>query len=172
MLLNWPDAPANTRQVLESLLAELATPHADSYHVARILAPLAACLAIAAVVGLGPLSSRMTEDAAQAASQESCQTEDTVQPQERDVSTEPQTASDDNAANAGAAQYFASTSDSAGSGQTETTQEDTVQAPASLPSTLQTAPEESTPQQEEDTARKETTLIQDCLLYTSDAADD
>ncbi len=26
MLLNWPDAPANTRQVLESLLAELATP--------------------------------------------------------------------------------------------------------------------------------------------------
>ncbi|HBZ3405748.1 TPA: FUSC family protein [Klebsiella pneumoniae] len=41
MLLNWPDAPANTRQVLESLLAELATPHADSYHVARILAPLA-----------------------------------------------------------------------------------------------------------------------------------
>lgn len=36
MLLNWPDAPANTRQVLESLLAELATPHADSYHVARI----------------------------------------------------------------------------------------------------------------------------------------
>lgn len=127
----------------------------------RILAPLAACLAIAAVVGLGPLSSRMTEDAAQAASQESCQTEDTVQPQERDVSTEPQTASNDNAANAGAAQYFASTSDSAGSGQTETTQEDTVQAPASLPSTLQTAPEESTPQQEEDTARKETTLIQD-----------
>ena len=103
----------------------------------------------------------MTEDAAQAASQESCQTEDTVQPQERDVSTEPQTASNDNAANAGAAQYFASTSDSAGSGQTETTQEDTVQAPASLPSTLQTAPQESTPQQEEDTARKETTLIQD-----------
>ncbi|HCA8832791.1 TPA: FUSC family protein [Klebsiella quasipneumoniae] len=41
MLLNWPDAPANTRQVLESLLAELATAHADSYHVARILAPLA-----------------------------------------------------------------------------------------------------------------------------------
>lgn len=41
MLLNWPDAPANTRQVLESLLAELATPHADSYHVARILVPLA-----------------------------------------------------------------------------------------------------------------------------------
>lgn len=41
MLLNWPDAPANTRQVLESLLAELAAPHADSYHVARILAPLA-----------------------------------------------------------------------------------------------------------------------------------
>ncbi len=26
MLLNWPDAPANTRQVLESLLAELAAP--------------------------------------------------------------------------------------------------------------------------------------------------
>ena len=101
------------------------------------------------------------EDAAQAASHESCQTDDTVQPQERDVSTEPQTASDDNAANAGAAQYFTSTSDSAGSGQTETTQEDTVQAPASLPSTLQTAPQESTPQQEEDTARKETTLIQD-----------
>ena len=41
MLLNWPDAPANTRQVLESLLAELATPSADSYHVAGILAPLA-----------------------------------------------------------------------------------------------------------------------------------
>ena len=36
-----------------------------------------------------------------------------------------------------------------------------MQAPASLPSTLQTAPQESTPQQEEDTARKETTLIQD-----------
>lgn len=41
MLLNWPDAPANTRQVLESLLAELASANADSYHVARILAPLA-----------------------------------------------------------------------------------------------------------------------------------
>lgn len=41
MLLNWPDAPGNTRAVLETLLSELANPHATVYSVARILVPLA-----------------------------------------------------------------------------------------------------------------------------------
>ncbi|MEJ5070930.1 FUSC family protein [Enterobacter ludwigii] len=41
MLLNWPEAPANMREVLESLLAELARPGADAYSVAKIIAPLA-----------------------------------------------------------------------------------------------------------------------------------
>jgi uncharacterized membrane protein YccC len=41
MLINWPESPANTRAVLESLLAELAKSGADAYTVARIIAPLA-----------------------------------------------------------------------------------------------------------------------------------
>ncbi|WLI77227.1 FUSC family protein [Kosakonia sp. H02] len=41
MLLNWPDAPAHLRPVLEQLLAELARPHTDALRVARIIAPLA-----------------------------------------------------------------------------------------------------------------------------------
>ncbi|MGY5957290.1 FUSC family protein [Kosakonia sp. BK9b] len=41
MLLNWPDAPANLRPVLEQLLAALAHPHTDALTVARIIAPLA-----------------------------------------------------------------------------------------------------------------------------------
>ena len=41
LLLNWPDAPENTRAVLENLLSELARPQADMYSVARIIAPLA-----------------------------------------------------------------------------------------------------------------------------------
>ncbi|MGV8611336.1 hypothetical protein ACV347_32105, partial [Pseudomonas aeruginosa] len=40
-LLNWPDAPGNTRAVLETLLSELANPHANVYSVARTLVPLA-----------------------------------------------------------------------------------------------------------------------------------
>ena len=43
MLLNWPEAPTNMREVLESLLAELARPGADAYSVAKIIAPLAPC---------------------------------------------------------------------------------------------------------------------------------
>lgn len=41
MLLNWPAAPARTREILESLLSELALSNADAYSVARIIAPLA-----------------------------------------------------------------------------------------------------------------------------------
>lgn len=40
MLLNWPTPPENSREVIEQLLAELAKPRADSYTVARIIAPL------------------------------------------------------------------------------------------------------------------------------------
>lgn len=41
MLINWPAAPAETRQVLETLLVALASPRADFYSIARIIAPLA-----------------------------------------------------------------------------------------------------------------------------------
>ncbi len=41
MLVNWPAAPAQTREVLETLLTALANPRADFYAVARIIAPLA-----------------------------------------------------------------------------------------------------------------------------------
>ncbi|MCS6037590.1 hypothetical protein LNQ52_23450 [Klebsiella pneumoniae subsp. pneumoniae] len=43
MLLNWPDAPANTRRALESLLAEAAAtpPCRQLSRCAGILAPLA-----------------------------------------------------------------------------------------------------------------------------------
>lgn len=40
MLLNWPTPPENSREVIEQLLAELAKTRADSYTVARIIAPL------------------------------------------------------------------------------------------------------------------------------------
>lgn len=41
MLVNWPDSPKNIRDVLENLFIELASPNADAYTVARIIAPLA-----------------------------------------------------------------------------------------------------------------------------------
>lgn len=41
MLVNWSAAPAQTREVLETLLIALANPRADFYAVARIIAPLA-----------------------------------------------------------------------------------------------------------------------------------
>ncbi|MDV5356409.1 FUSC family protein [Enterobacter asburiae] len=41
MMLNWPDAPATLRPVLEQLLAELAHPRADALAIARTIAPLA-----------------------------------------------------------------------------------------------------------------------------------
>lgn len=40
MLLNWPNPPAHTREVIDRLLAALARPDADFYTVARIIAPL------------------------------------------------------------------------------------------------------------------------------------
>lgn len=40
MLLNWPTPPANTREVIDTLLQALARPDADPYSVARIIAPL------------------------------------------------------------------------------------------------------------------------------------
>ncbi|EFR3351639.1 FUSC family protein [Salmonella enterica] len=40
MLLSWPTPPENSREVIEQLLAALAKPRADSYTVARIIAPL------------------------------------------------------------------------------------------------------------------------------------
>ncbi len=41
LLVNWPDAPANTRAVIESLVASLSSPGADFYTIARVIAPLA-----------------------------------------------------------------------------------------------------------------------------------
>lgn len=41
MLLNWPTAPARTREILESLLNALSHANADALSVARIIAPLA-----------------------------------------------------------------------------------------------------------------------------------
>ncbi len=41
MMLNWPDAPATLRPVLEQLLTELAHPRADALTIARTIAPLA-----------------------------------------------------------------------------------------------------------------------------------
>ncbi len=41
MLVNWPEAPANTRTVIDALVAALAKPQTDFYTVARIIAPLA-----------------------------------------------------------------------------------------------------------------------------------
>lgn len=41
MLLNWPAPPPQTRDVIDRLLAALASPQADSYAVAKIIAPLA-----------------------------------------------------------------------------------------------------------------------------------
>jgi len=40
MLLNWPNPPAHTREVIDQLLAALARPESDFYTVARIIAPL------------------------------------------------------------------------------------------------------------------------------------
>jgi len=40
MLLNWPNPPAHTREVIDQLLAALARPDADFYTLARIMAPL------------------------------------------------------------------------------------------------------------------------------------
>ncbi|WP_318388210.1 FUSC family protein [Enterobacter sp.] len=41
LTLNWPDAPPQTRQVMETLFSALAQPKIDFYTVARIIAPLA-----------------------------------------------------------------------------------------------------------------------------------
>ncbi len=40
MLLNWPNPPAHTREVIDQLLAALARPDVDFYTVSRIIAPL------------------------------------------------------------------------------------------------------------------------------------
>lgn len=40
MLLNWPNPPANTRDIIEQLLNALVKANTDSYTVARIIAPL------------------------------------------------------------------------------------------------------------------------------------
>lgn len=39
MLLNWPNPPAHTREVIEQLLSALVKSDTDSYTVARIIAP-------------------------------------------------------------------------------------------------------------------------------------
>ncbi|CAI9391295.1 TPA: FUSC family protein [Citrobacter amalonaticus] len=41
MLLNWPNPPAHTRDVIDQLLTALARSQTDSYTIARIIAPLA-----------------------------------------------------------------------------------------------------------------------------------
>lgn len=65
------------------------------FRPARILAPLAACLAIVAVVQLGPLSSRMTDSAAHEVSQETSETTETAQEAPQDISAgQEETAAD------------------------------------------------------------------------------
>lgn len=126
-----------------------------SFRPVRILAPLAACLAIAAVVGLGPLSSRMTQDAAQSVSQETCETADTAEPQERDVSPDTQDTGSVSLETQDTPQTFTASSAPKESDQAETeseTGENPSQAPSSAPSTMQITPEDSALHQEEDSA--------------------
>ena len=40
LLLNWPNPPQQTREIVEQLLSALAAPHSDLYSIARIIAPL------------------------------------------------------------------------------------------------------------------------------------
>lgn len=40
LLLNWPNPPAQAREIIEQLLSALASPGTDAYHIARIIAPL------------------------------------------------------------------------------------------------------------------------------------
>ncbi len=43
MLVNWPDAPPSTRDIIDALIVALAKPQTDLYTVARIIAPLKPC---------------------------------------------------------------------------------------------------------------------------------
>lgn len=40
LLLNWPNPPQQTREIVEQLLSALTRPHINSYSIARIIAPL------------------------------------------------------------------------------------------------------------------------------------
>lgn len=124
----------------------------------RILVPLAACLAIAAVVGLGPLSSRMTRDAAQAVSQDTCQTAEAAEPQERDASANSQETDSSASESQDAFQSLADSSSVKESNQAEAAKEKegpAAQEPPALQSTMQVPPEDSTPDQVGDAPQEE-----------------
>lgn len=126
-----------------------------SFRPVRILAPLAACLAIAAVVGLGPLSSRMTQNAAQTAALDT-QTTDTALPQERDASAGTQETDASAAEAPDSFQSLADASTATESAQTETEGETAPQNPPAVQSTMQVSPEDSAPYQAEDSSQEKT----------------
>lgn len=130
-----------------------------SFRPVRILAPLAACLAIAAVVGLGPLSSRMTEDAAQTLTQETSAAADTAQIQQRDTTSQAQETDDAALEDAQTSQPYAAASspqEELQESAPEAAGEESAQDTSSVPTTLQMAPENSALHQEEDAAADET----------------
>ena len=77
-----------------------------AFRPVRILAPLAACLAIVAVVQLGPLSSRMTDSAAQEVSQETSETTETAREAPQDISAEQEETAADAAESQSAPKTF------------------------------------------------------------------
>lgn len=127
-----------------------------SFRPVRILVPLAACLAIAAVVGLGPLSSRMTENAAQTAALDT-QTADTALPQERDASAGTQETDAAEAPDSFQSLTDASTAQENQPTEAEEAQEETApqEAPA-VQSTMQVSPEDSAPYQAGDSSQEKT----------------
>lgn len=150
-----------TRSVMDAVRS--APPQARSkrrsLRPVRILVPLAACLAIAAVVGLGPLSSRMTQDAAQVVSQDTCEAADAAEPQERDVSSDTQDTGSDPLDTQDTPQTFGAASAPQESEQAQVEKEKeeaTAQEPPSLQSTMQVPPENSAPYQVGNAPQEET----------------
>ena len=146
-----------TRNVMDAVRS--APPQARSrrraFHPVRILAPLAACLAIAAVVGLGPLSSRMTENAAQTAALDT-QTADTALPQERDAAAGTQETAGSGPEDPDSFQSLADASTATESPQAEAQEETAAQEVPSLQSTMQASPEDSAPYQTGDACQEKT----------------
>ena len=147
-----------TRNVMAAVRSAPPQARRRSFRPVRILAPLAACLAIAAVVGLGPLSSRMTENAAQTAALNT-QTAGTALPQERDASDGTQ---ETDASASEAPDFFQSSADSSTATESaqaegEEAQEETAaQNPPSVQSTMQASPEDSAPYQAGNSSQEKT----------------
>lgn len=127
-----------------------------SFRPVRILAPLAACLAIAAVVGLGPLSSRMTQNAAQTAALDT-QTTDTALPQERDASAGTQ---ETDASAAEAPDSFQSLTDASTAQESQPTEAEEAQGETASQEVPSSQPameaEDSTPESSGDSSQEKT----------------